>query len=106
MKGRNWILNYQLALGFFNVFGPIDFFQIVHQAVGILGNPQVPLGQILFFHRTVAAFTIGSINHLLVGNYRLATGTPINRPRTTISNIILKKLGEHPLRPLIIFFIG
>ena len=78
--------------------------QIVKQPVGVFRHPKNPLAQFFLHDFRAASFTKASFQ-ILVRQDRLARGAPIHRLVRFISQTLLEKLEEYPLRPFIIIFV-
>ena len=96
----NPVLLHQLYL-----FRPArHFVQILQQAIRIIGNLQIPLGQALLCNRRVATLT-AAVYDLLVRQYGLTAWTPVHRIVLLVCQSLVVELNENPLHPLVIFFL-
>ena len=88
-----------------DALGIIDQIEIVDQAVGVLGDTQHPLALDAADDFTAAALAY-AIDDLFVRQNALAGGTPVDRHLLFVGKIMLEKLEEDPLRPLVIVGVG
>ncbi len=79
-------------------FWPLDDIQIVQQLLGVVGDAEVPLLQVPTLDGIVGALT-PAVDHLLVGQHRLAAGTPVDGGVLSVGDARLEELEEDPLGP-------
>ena len=96
-----------VALHGLDVLGPSgQRVEAVQQAVGVIRDLQVPLGEALLRDRRVAALA-AAFHDLFVGQHRLAGRAPVDRVLFLIGQAVLVELDEDPLHPLVVvLFIG
>ena len=90
-----------IGLRFLGDCRPIDAVQVVQEPLGVLGDLEEPLRQAALCHGRFATFT-KPLQHLLVGQHRVAGGTPVHRRLPTLHQTAVEELEEHPLRPAVI----
>ena len=89
-----------------DALGPIQAGK-VQQLIGVIGDAEEPLLQMLLDHRRTAAFTVTVFPpHLLARQRSVATGAKIHRRQGAVGQPVLEQLDEEPLRPLVIFGVG
>lgn len=76
----------------------LELIQIVEQAVGVLGDLEVPLRELLLDHLGAAALAM-PVDDLLVGEHRLVVRAPVDRTLLAVSQPLLVQLLEQPLVP-------
>ena len=81
--------------------GALKLRHVVQQPVGVVGDPQVPLGQLALGHQRVAAFA-ATVDHLLVGQDGLAVGAPVDVGRLAVGQAAVVHLQEEPLVPVVV----
>ncbi len=79
--------------------------QLVEQLLGVLGDPEVPLGQLALGHRRAAALAL-AVDDLLVGQHGLVPGAPVDRAVLAVGQAPLAELPEQPLRPAVVLGVG
>ncbi len=81
---------------------PVDAFK-VQQLVGVLGNAEVPLVQILLDDRRLAALAMPVVApHLLARQRGVAVWAPVHRRQFFISQPVLEQLRKNPLGPAVV----
>ena len=90
-----------------HTLGPmaLQLAHVVEQALGVVGDLEVPLVQGLLGHGGVAAFA-RAVDHLLVGEHRLVLGAPVDRGVLPVGQPVLVELQEQPLRPAVVLGVG
>ena len=78
-----------------------ELFHVGQQPVGIVGDPEVPLGEFALGHRRVAALA-ESADYLLIGQHRLTVGTPVDVGGFAVRQPTVVHLQEKPLVPVVI----
>ena len=81
--------------------GAAQQFEVVEQTVGVVGDLQEPLFEVLLFDQVVAA-PAASVDDLLVGQYRLVERTPVDRGQAPIRESALPEEQEQRLRPPVV----
>ena len=79
--------------------------QIVHQAVGVGGDPEHPLALDLVDHLAAAALA-AAVDHLFVGQHHLAAGAPVDVHLFFIGKAVLVQLQKDPLGPAVVLRVG
>ena len=79
--------------------------QVRQQTLGIRRNAQEPLLQVVLHDERVASLA-ASVDHLLVCQYRLISGTPVDGCLASDGQASLEQLQEDPLRPAVEAWIG
>ncbi len=74
---------------------------VVQQAFGVVGDPEVPLRQLLLGDHGVTALA-AAVDHLLIGQHRLVVGAPVDRTRLAVGQPPLEHLQEQPLVPVVV----
>ena len=80
---------------------PVDKFEVLEQALGILGDLQHPLAHVLAHDRESADFRF-AVDDFLVGKHRAKFRTPVDRHLGDIGKTAVVQLQEDPLRPLVV----
>ncbi len=96
---------YPVFLHFLGALGPVQLVNAGQQAFGVFGDFQHPLAHGLAYHRVVAHLGM-AVDDLLVGQHRAQLRTPVHRLFRLIGQAFLIELGEYPLRPLVVFWVG
>jgi hypothetical protein len=91
-----------VALHQLDALGPVDGVEVFDQAVGVRGNFEVPLLELLFGNRRVRVTPAASVDHLLVGENRQALFTPPLRADRAVGQAAIVQQQEKPLRPLVV----
>ncbi len=81
--------------------GALQLVQVVEQAVGVVGDPEVPLGQLLLGDQVVAALA-AAVHDLLVGQHGLVEGAPVDLAGLAVGQALLVQLQEQPLVPAVV----
>src|SRR3546814_14966581 len=84
---------------------PLELVQIIQQAVGVVGDLEVPLRQLLLDHLVAAALAV-AVDHLLVGEHGLVEGAPVDRALLAVGQTPLVELEEQPLVPPVVLRIA
>ena len=71
------------------------------QFVGVLRDPEEPLLQLAHNHGGAAA-PAGAVDHLLVGEHRLAARAPVDARLPLVGEVALEHLQEDPLVPAVV----
>ncbi len=82
--------------------GPIDAVEIGEQAVGVVGDLDVPLLEIFLGDGIVSVPPTASVDDLLVGENRLAFVAPPLRAVRAVGESALQEHQEEPLGPLVV----
>lgn len=94
-----------MALHGFDAFGPIEFVEVIEQALCVGGNLEHPLFHHAAFDR-IACFDIDAIFDFFVGEDGALGRTPIDGDFGLISESLFVKLEEDPLGELVVVGIG
>ncbi len=85
-----------------NLLGPpIQLVEVVQQPVRVLGDPEEPLFQLSLLNSGAAPLA-GIIDHLLVGQHRVAGWAPIDRGGLLVGEAIVVQLQKQPLGPAVV----
>ena len=84
---------------------PVDRVQVGQQAIGVAGDAQQPLAQVLANHRRAAALA-APLRDLFVGEAGLVDGAPVDGDHALVGQAAFVELQEDPLRPLHVGRIG
>ena len=85
-----------------DVLGPrLEQVEVGEQAVGVVGDPEVPLIELLRHDRGPAALA-APVDDLLVGEHGLILGTPLDRGVGAVGEAGLVELQEDPLGPAVV----
>ena len=90
-----------VALHRLDVLGPLDRVEVVEQAVGVVGDPELPLLELLGLDLRAAALAT-TVDHLLVGQNGLVVRAPLDRGLLAVGQAVLVELQEDPLRPAVV----
>lgn len=83
----------------------IEPVEVVQELLGVVGDAQVPLGELaLLGYGTTAPAP--AVHDLLVGKDRLAGGAPVDGGRGAVRQAPLPHLDEHPLAPPVVLGIA
>ncbi len=83
-------------------FGPgLEQRHLVEQPVGVIGDPEEPLLEVLGHHLRAAALA-PSVDHLLVRENRLIDRAPLDRRLAAVGEPCLEEAEEEPLRPPVV----
>ena len=90
-----------------HALGPValQLAHVVQQALGVVGDLEVPLVQGLLGHGGVAALA-GPVDHLLVGQHGLVLGAPVDRGVLPVGQPVGVELQEQPLGPAVVLGVG
>ena len=83
----------------------LELVQVIEQSVGVVGDLEVPLGQLLLLDDGPAALA-RAVDDLLVREHRLVVGAPVDRALTAVRQTALVHLLEQPLVPLVVVGVG
>ncbi len=85
-----------------DLFGPVaQFRQVIEQPLGVLGNPEEPLVQVLQADLGPASLA-AAVHDLLVRQARLARRAPVHRRLLAVRQAALVEDQEDPLGPLVV----
>ena len=93
--------SYPVLLHEFGLFGPIEFVDAIEKFIGVRGDFEKPLIEILVSDLTAASFAHATLR-LFVGKNGVAGRTPVDGCFLAIGKTVLVELKEHPLRPLVV----
>ena len=79
----------------------LELIEIVEQALGVVGDAEEPLPQLLRLHNRVAPFA-ATLDHLFVGQHGLTRRAPVHRRFLLESEALVVELDEEPLGPLVV----
>ena len=79
----------------------VQLVQVVEQFVGVVGDFNKPLGDVLLLHRGVAA-PAAAFDDLLVGEHGLVVGAPVDGGLLAVHQAFFEQLGEEPLFPAVV----
>ncbi len=83
---------------------PFDGIQPVDQLVGVVGDAEFPLVQVLFDDGRATALAVAIVApHLLAGQGGVAAWTPVDGRVVAIGQAGVVELQEEPLAPLVVF---
>src|SRR4051812_5827567 len=88
-----------IALHGDDALGPVEVLQVVEQLLGVRGDLVEPLLQLTLLDHVAGALTRAVSQHLLVGQHRLAAGTPVHRRLGPVDQASFQEAQEDPLRP-------
>ena len=91
-----------VALHQLDRLGPIDPLEVVEQAVGVGGDLEEPLLEVLLGDRRVGVPPAASVDHLLVGQDGAALLAPPLRADGAVGESALEHQQEEPLRPAVV----
>ncbi len=74
---------------------------LVEQRVGVVGDLEVPLGQVLGLDLGAAALAV-AVDHLLVREHRLVDRAPVDQSLLAIGESPFVEAEEEPLRPAVV----
>ena len=80
---------------------PLQLLHVIEETLGIVGDPQIPLGELLLGDLGIAALTC-TFDHLLIRQHRLAFRAPIDAARSPIGKTAFVHLQEEPLIPSVV----
>ena len=81
--------------------GALQLVQVVQQPVPVVGDPEIPLGQLLLGDEVVAALA-PPVDDLLVRQNGLVERAPVDLARLAVSEPALVELQEQPLVPAVV----
>ncbi len=85
-----------------HVLGPgVQQLQVVQQRIGVVGDLEEPLGQVLLDDLGAAALAL-LVDDFLVGQAGLAARAPVDGRVGAVGEAALVELQEDPLRPLVV----
>ena len=85
----------------FGLFGPVEFVYAIEQFIGVRGDFEEPLIEVLVRYLTSASFANAALR-LLVGKHGVAGRTPVYGCFLAVGESFFVELKEHPLRPLVV----
>ena len=83
----------------------VQVVQVVDEALGVLGDLEHPLALLLADNGAAAALT-DALDNLLVCQYALAGGTPVDGHGGLVGQTLLVELEKNPLGPFVVFRVG
>ncbi len=83
------------------MLGPVDRVEVAEQTLGVVGDAEEPLLQLLDFDDRAAALT-AAVDDLLVGEDGLIVGAPLDRGLAPVGKAGLEQLQEDPLGPAVV----
>ena len=85
-----------------HALGPVlERVHLVEQRVGVVGDLEVPLRQVLGLDLGAAALAV-AVDHLLVREHRLVDRAPVDRPLLAVGEPPFVEAEEEPLRPAVV----
>ena len=88
-----------VALHRLDPLGPVQIVDVVQQLLGVVGDLEEPLLQVLALDQVPGALTGAVGQDLLVGQHRLAARAPVDRGLGPVGQAGLQQLQEDPLGP-------
>ena len=85
--------------------GRLQLVQPVEQLLGVVGDLEVPLGQLLLGHLRTTPLAHAR-DDLLVGQHGLVLGAPVDGAVLAVGQTTLVELQEQPLRPAVVVLVG
>ena len=79
----------------------LELVEVVEQAVGVVGDLEVPLRELLL-HDLGAAPLAAAVDDLLVGEHRLVVRAPVDRALLAVGQVALVQALEQPLVPAVV----
>ncbi len=83
----------------------LELVQVIQQTVGVVGDLEVPLRQLLLDDLGPAALA-AAVDDLLVGQDRLVVGAPVDRALLAVGQAPLEEQLEQPLIPVVVLRIA
>ena len=84
-----------------DLFGPVQVRE-VQQFIGVFGDAEEPLLEVLLNDGGTAAFAGSVRQHLLVGQHGLAGRAPVSRGERPVGEVLFVELQEEPLVPAVV----
>ena len=85
-----------------DALGPVlEQVHLVEQRVGVVGDLEEPLGQVLRLDLGAAALAV-AVDHLLVREHGLVDRAPLDRRLLAVGEAALEEAEEEPLRPAVV----
>ncbi len=81
---------------------PFELIQVVEESIGVVGDLEVPLFELLLDHHRTAALGCAVGKHLLVGEHGLIHRVPVDGGVLAVCEPPLVKTLEQPLVPLVV----
>ena len=78
-----------------------ELLQVGEQPIGVVGDPEEPLRQVLPLDDRPATLA-GPVDHLLVGEHGLVLGAPVDRSFLLVGETPIPQLEEQPLVPAVV----
>ena len=89
-----------------HALGPrLERLHVVEQAVGVVGDLEEPLLEVLRLDRRAAPLAV-PVDDLLVRQHRLVLRAPVDGRRALVRQAAVEQLQEDPLRPVVVLRIG
>ena len=89
-----------------HALGPVlQQLHVVQQALGVVGDLEVPLRQDAALDQRAAALAV-AVDDLLVGEHRLVDRAPVDGRLVLVGQAALEQLQEDPLRPAVVLGLG
>ena len=87
-----------------NLGGPGCFepFKVIEEPIRVIGDAEVPLGELLFDDHRTAAIARAVGKYLLVGEHRLIDRVPVDPRIFAVGETLVVQLQEEPLVPLVV----
>jgi hypothetical protein len=79
----------------------LELIEVVEQPVGVIGDPEVPLRELLLDDLGAAPLAV-AVDDLLVGQHGLVVRTPVDRALLAVRQAPLVELLEQPLVPAVV----
>ena len=96
-----WLRPIQLVCHRLDALGPVHQPGEVEQLVGEAGDAEEPLVHLAAHHHVAAALAL-AVEHLLVGQHRLAGGAPVYGGQGAVGQAAVVELEEEPLIPAVV----
>ena len=90
-----------VTLHSFCFFGPVESIETLQKLLGVLCNSEKPLSKVFSEYCSSASFA-RTVHNLFVSEYGIARGAPVDGSFFSVSQPVVIKLKENPLRPLVI----
>ena len=84
---------------------PLELVEVVDETVGVVGDLEVPLVELLLHDDRVAALAV-AVDDLLVGEHRLVVRAPVDVGVLSVREAPLVHLQEQPLVPAVVLRVG
>ena len=79
----------------------LELVEAAEQPVGIICDLEIPLGEVLLRHFSMASLAL-PVDHLLVSQNSLAARTPVDRIVLLVCQSFFVELDEYPLSPFVV----